>query len=182
MIRVNQFLSLFCLTIYFLFCFLDSLYFATTEPSLEAMDQLVSKQGREVKTAYRYYRSKFLCRTKYDARKPGLFKQEWEGSAMCALGSKVYCGVGRNGGKDKLTCKGVNKRQNKLEQKDYVRVLAIQQSKYVKNKGLQAKRGTKGHRVQASMVQYEVTKRGLGWFYPKRIVQPDGIKTKPLLI
>jgi len=102
---------------------------------------------------------------------------------MCALGSKVYCGVGRNGGKDKLTCKGVNKRQNKLEQKDYVRVLAIQQSKYVKNKGLQVKRGTKGHRVQASMMQYEVTKRGLGWFYPKqRIVQPDGIKTKPLLI
>ena len=34
--------------------------------------------------------------------------------------------------------------------------------------------------IQHSVATYEQTKKGLTYFYPKRIVQEDGIHTKPL--
>ena len=40
------------------------------------------------------------------------------------------------------------------------------------------KRGYKT--IQRSVATYEQTKKGLSYFYPKRIVEEDGIHTKPL--
>ena len=34
--------------------------------------------------------------------------------------------------------------------------------------------------IQHSVATYEQTKKGLSYFYPKRIVEEDGIHTKPL--
>ena len=34
--------------------------------------------------------------------------------------------------------------------------------------------------MQHSVATYEQTKKGLSYFYPKRIVEQDGIHTKPL--
>ena len=34
--------------------------------------------------------------------------------------------------------------------------------------------------IQHSVATYEQTKKGLSYFYPKRIVEEDGINTKPL--
>ena len=34
--------------------------------------------------------------------------------------------------------------------------------------------------IQQSVATYEQTKKGLTYFYPKRIVEEDGIHTKPL--
>ena len=44
---------------------------------------------------------------KYDKRTPGLFKVEWEGNGIISLCSKMYYCFGA--GKDKFSCKGVNK-------------------------------------------------------------------------
>ena len=39
----------------------------------------------------------------------------------------------------------------------------------------------RGYRtIQHSIATYEQTKKGLSYFYPKRIVEEDGIHTKPL--
>ena len=43
----------------------------------------------------------------YDKRKPGLFKVEWERTGIVGLCSKTYYCFGA---KDKLSCKGVNKK------------------------------------------------------------------------
>ena len=45
----------------------------------------------------------------YDKRTPGLFKVEWEGQGIVGLCSKTYYSFGA---KDKLSCKGVNKKCN----------------------------------------------------------------------
>ena len=34
--------------------------------------------------------------------------------------------------------------------------------------------------IQHSVATYEQTKKGLSYFYPKKIVEEDGIQTKPL--
>ena len=34
--------------------------------------------------------------------------------------------------------------------------------------------------IQHNVATYEQTKKGLSYFYPKRIVQEDGVHTKPL--
>ena len=34
--------------------------------------------------------------------------------------------------------------------------------------------------IQHSAATYEQTKKGLSYFYPKKIVEEDGIQTKPL--
>ena len=47
---------------------------------------------------------------KYDKRTPGLFKVEWEGNGVISLCSKTYYCFGA--GKDKFSCKGVNKKNN----------------------------------------------------------------------
>jgi hypothetical protein len=149
------------------------------------MDKLVKRRSTKIRAEYRYQRKRFLCRrtkwNKHDQRKPGLFKQEWEGSAMIALGSKCYFGLGRNGGKNKLASKGVSKR-NRLTDRNYLRVLFSRHPHYIINKGLRVYRGSSGHHHQARVHRYDVAKTGLNYFYIKRVVQPDGIKTRPLLI
>jgi len=159
----------------------DSLYFASSTKSLPGMGRQVARKRKHLYSEYLYAKRRFLTRrtdhAKHDNRKPGLFKEEWTGTGMIGLGSKVYFGMGK---KLKLTCKGVNKRQNPLGAAEFTSVLNTKRPIYAVNKGFRVIRGSKGHRVQAEVQQYSLTKRGLTWGYYKRKVLACGIKTVPL--
>ena len=108
-------------------------------------------------------------RLMYDKRTPGLFKVEWEGSAMTALNPKCYVGVGVE---SKLSCKGVTKRQNNLTVEDFNSVLNSEETHMVKNSGFKV--------VQHHVTTYTQSKRGLTYQYLKRQVCDDGVSTIPL--
>ena len=112
------------------------------------------------------------CRTahkKHGKRKPGLFEEEFRCSKMLCLCSKTYCCYDRKGNKYKFSGKEVNKRT--LEDcgngpmSKYRKVLE------------EAVNVTSTNRTFRTTKQ---TKNGLSYFYPKRLVEEDGIHTKPL--
>ena len=115
---------------------------------------------------------------KHDKREPGLFKEEFRCTEMYCLCSKTYCCYCKNTDKLKFSSKGLNKRV--LEEngdgplKKYRRVIDEKINISSTNRGFR----TLNHNV----VTYEQTKKGLSYFYPKRIVQSDGIHTKPLAL
>ena len=55
---------------------------------------------------------------KYDKRTPELFKVEWKGNGIISLCSKTYYCFGT--GKDKFSCKGVNKKNNAINKDTYL--------------------------------------------------------------
>ena len=88
---------------------------------------------------------------------------------MVALCSKTYfC----TGSECKSACKGLNKKQNDLTLDVYLKALETQQSGCGQNKSFQVRNG--------SVFTYEQIRSSISYFYAKRIVQPDGVSTKPL--
>ena len=112
-----------------------------------------------------------LARKRHDLRTPGLFKVEWKGRGIVGLCSKTYYCFGEQ---DKLACKGLSKRQNALTKEIYLQVLNTQQSGSGTNIGFRVR--------DNAMYTYSQTRAGLSFFYPKRIVAPDGVSTKPLAL
>jgi len=111
---------------------------------------------------------------KYDTRTPGLFKVEAKKYKMISLCSKMYCaGDEIDIGKDKFSCKGIQKEGNNISYKTFESVLHGNKHSVV-NQGFRY--------VDGTMKSYEQTKKGLSFVYHKRIVEPDGISTRPLLI
>ena len=115
---------------------------------------------------------------KHDKREPGLFKKEFRCTEMLRLCSKTYCCYNSVTNKTKFSSKGLNK--SVLEENSdgplqkYRRVLddAV-------NISLTKRRfRTINHQI----LTYEQTKKGLSFFYPKRIVDADRIHTTPLMI
>jgi hypothetical protein len=102
----------------------------------------------------------------HDKRTPGLFKVEWEGEGIVALCSKTYYCYGR---KDKLSCKGLSKHQNRFTKNKYLNVLKTKQSGSGKNRGFCVKNNT--------IYTYIQERAGLSYFYGKRKVMDDGIST-----
>ena len=95
---------------------------------------------------------------------------------MLCLCSKTYCCYDSNSNKYKFSSKGLNKRT--LEDcgdgpmAKYRKVL---------DEFLDVTSTERGFRtVHHSVATYEQTKKGLSYFYPKRIVDDDGIHTRPL--
>ena len=95
---------------------------------------------------------------------------------MLCLCSKTYCCYDSNSDKYKLSSKGLNKRT--LEDcgdgpmakcrkvlDEFINVTST-------NRGFQT--------VHHSVATYEQTKKGLSYFYPKRIVDVDDIHSRPL--
>ena len=113
---------------------------------------------------------------KHDKREPGLFKEEFRCTEMICLCSKTYCCYDKKTDKIKFSSKGLNKRtlqeagEGPLEK--YRRVLVEMENIKSTN------RGFKVH--NHAVATYEQTKKGLSYFYPKRIVEDDGIHTLPL--
>ena len=118
------------------------------------------------------------CCVKYkqhDKRKPGLFKEEFRCTEMLCLCSKTYCCYDVNSNKLKFSSKGLNK--HALEQsgdgplEKYRRVLNEKVNVTSNIGGLR----TSNH----SVATYQQVKKGLSYFYAKRIVETDGIHTQP---
>ena len=111
----------------------------------------------------------------HDKREPGLLKEEFRCKELLCLSSKTHCCYDVTSNKLKFSSKGLNKRV--LEQSgdgplgEYRRVLNEKVNVTSNNRGLR----TKNHSVST----YELVKKGLSYFCPKRIVETDGIHTQP---
>jgi len=116
------------------------------------------------------------CRavTKHDSRTPGLFKQEFSGTAMVALNSKTYVCWNTETDETKASAKGISKRLNTLEGKTYKDVLTTGKPFTGTNIGFQY--------LNNSMYTYRQMRAGLTYYYAKRQVSPDGVSTSPLTI
>ena len=169
----------------------NSLYLALSEKILEDVilpekraewDQLSSKDCSDKFTVNAtdnlFPRTCRKTHRKHEKRKPGLFKEEFRCAELLCLCSKIYCCYNRKSNKYKFTSKGLNKRT--LEDcgdgpmSKYRKVL--QEAVIVTS----AKRGLRT--IQHSVATYEQTKKRLFYFYRKRIVEEDGMHTKPLYL
>ena len=167
----------------------DSLYLALSEENLEGVilpekraewNQLLSKDCADKFTANATHN--FFPRTccnahkKHDKREPGLFKEEFRCAEMLCLCSKIYCRYDRKGNKYKFSSKGLNKRTlqdcGDGPMSKYCKVLQEAVNGTSTNRGFRT--------IQYSVATYEQTTKGLSYFYSKRIVEEDGIHTKPL--
>ena len=113
---------------------------------------------------------------KHDKREPGLFKEEFRCMEMLYLCSKTYFCYDSNSNKYKFSTKGLNKET--LEDcgdgpmAKYRKVLDGFINVTSTNRGSRT--------VHHSAATYEQTKKGPSYFYPKRIVDADGIHTRLL--
>ena len=166
----------------------DSLYLALSEENLEDVpgkrtewDKLRSKEctANFTANATDNFFPSTCCNIhkKHDKREPGLFKEEFRCAELLCLCSKTYCCHDKHTNKCKFSSKGLNK--GTVEDcgdggpmSKYRKVLEESVNVTSTNRGF----GT----IQHSVATYEQTKKGLSCFYPKRIVEEDGIHTKPL--
>ena len=113
---------------------------------------------------------------KHDKREPGLFKEEFRCSEKLCSCTKTCCCYDSNSNKYKCSSKGLNK--GTLEDfgdgpmAKYRKVLDELINVTSTNRGFRT--------VHHSVATYEQTKKGLTYFYPQRIVDFDGIHTRPL--
>ena len=167
----------------------DSLYLALSEKELYDCIRKKSKaEGSLLRT--KDYKEDFTanatsnsfprtCCTKHikhGEREPGLFKEEFRCTEMLCLCSETYCCNDSNSNKYKLNSKGLNKRTLKDcgdgPMAKYRKVWDEFVNVTSTNRGLRT--------VQISVAIYEQTKKGLSFFYPKRMVDADGIHFRPL--
>ena len=119
------------------------------------------------------------CCTKHmihDKRELGLFKEEFRCTEMLCLCSKTYCCYDSNSKKYKFSSKGLKKRT--LE--DCVDGLMAKYRKVLDEFVNVTSTNRRFRTAHHSVATYEQTKKGLSYFYPKRIVDADGIHTLPL--
>ena len=167
----------------------DSLYLALAEEELEdgirpemraewqklRSNDCVDKFTADVVANF-FPRTCCVKHKQHSKREPGLFEEEFRCSEMLCLYSKTYCCYDVTSYKFKFSSKGLNKRV--LEQsgdgplEKYRRVLNEKVNVTSNNRGFR----TNNH----SVATYEPVKKGLSYFYPKRIVVSDGIHTQPL--
>ena len=167
----------------------DYLYLALSEENLEDVIlpekraewyQLRSRDCTDSFTANAtgnfFPRTCHTAHKKHDKREPGLFKEEFRCSEMLCLCSKTYCCYGRKSIKYKFSSKGLNR--GTLEDcgdgpmSKYRKVLEEAVNITSTNRGFRT--------IKHSVATYEQTKKGLSYFYPKRLVEEDGIHTQPL--
>ena len=109
-------------------------------------------------------------------RATGLFKDEFRYMETICLCSKTYCCYDATSNQAKFSSKGLNKRvleesgNGPLEK--YRRALNEKVNVTSNNRRFR----TSNH----SVANYEQFKKGLSYFYPKRIVETYGIHTQPL--
>ena len=147
----------------------DSMYIAI---SWDTVDSLVKPELRE---EFEQDKCNWFPRTDtrehkaYDKRTPGLFKVEWEGQGIVGLCSKTYYCFGA---KDKFSCKGLNKKCNKINKANYLQVLLTKQNSSGVNRGFRV--------VNNTMYTYDQVRDAFSYFYPKQKVWADGVSTTSL--
>ena len=144
----------------------DSFYMAL---SANDFDEIIKPEMKEL---YKEEKKNWLVTDEYSKRVPGLFKAEFKGKRMIALTSKCYfADNGKDEGVKKFSCKGVSRRQNKMNWERYKNALFGSLDK-ARNIGFRKR--------DNHIVTYEQTKLGLSAYYDKRIVHEDGIHTSCL--
>ena len=158
----------------------DSFYMAL---SANDFDDIIKPEMKEL---YKEEKKNWLVTDEYSKRVPGLFKAEFQGKRMIALTSKCYFAdsggdresgeaagakLGGDEGIKKFSCKGVSRRQNKMNWERYKNALFGSLDK-ARNIGFRKR--------DNHIVTYEQSKLGLSAYYDKRIVHEDGIHTSCL--
>ena len=144
----------------------DSFYMAL---SANDFDEIIKPEMKEL---YKEEKKNWLVTDEYSKRVPGLFKAEFQGKRMIALTSKCYfADNGKDEGVKKFSCKGVSRRQNKMNWERYRKALFGSLDK-ARNIGFRKR--------DNHIVTYEQSKLGLSAYYDKRIVHEDGIHTSCL--
>ena len=144
----------------------DSFYMAV---SANDFDEIIKPEMKEL---YKEEKKNWLVTDEYSKRVPGLFKAEFQGKRMIALTSKCYfADNGKDEGVKKFSCKGVSRRQNKMNWDRYKNALFGSLDK-ARNIGFRKR--------DNHIVTYEQSKLGLSAYYDKRIVHEDGIHTSCL--
>ena len=108
----------------------------------------------------------------HDKRQPGLFKEEFRATEMIALCSKTYMCYNKETDVVKFSSKGLNKNFVEEPLAKYRKVMEDKTSLESTNRGFRT--------VNNAVRTYELRKKGLSYFYPKRVVHSDGIHTSPL--
>ena len=90
---------------------------------------------------------------------------------MIALTSKCYYAEDQETLKRKFSCKGVNKKQNEMDWQHYWEAL-LGSIDIATNTGFRV--------WEQGVATYTQWKLGLSAYYDKRIVEEDGIHTRPL--
>ena len=99
----------------------DSAYIAISGHRIEGLVKPEIRHEFENDKCNWFPRTDTVENARYDKRAPGLFRVEWEGNGCISLCSKTYYCFG--GGKDKFSCKGVNKRNNVINKDKYLDVI-----------------------------------------------------------
>ena len=121
-------------------------------------------------------RTCFVKHRQHDKREPGLFKEEFRCTAMLCLCSKTYFCYDVTSNKLKFSSEGLNKRV--LEQSGDG---PLEKYRRNLNEKVNVTSNNRGFRTNnLSVATYEQVKKGLSYFYPKRIVETDGILTQSL--
>ena len=145
----------------------DSFYMAL---SANDFDDIIKPEMKELYSEAE--KKNWLVTDEYSKRVPGLFKAEFQGKRMIALTSKCYyADSGGDEGIKKFSCKGVSRRQNKMNWERYRKALFGSLDK-ARNIGFRKR--------DNHIVTYEQSKLGLSAYYDKRIVHEDGIHTSCL--
>ena len=143
----------------------DSFYMAL---SANDFDEIIKPEMKEL---YKEEKKNWLVTNEYSKRVPGLFKAEFQGKRMIALTSKCYFADSGGEGIKKFSCKGVSRRQNKMNWERYKNALFG---------SLDKARNIRFRKRDNHIVTYEQSKLGLSAYYDKRIVHEDGIHTSCL--
>lgn len=148
----------------------DSLYMAISNENFEDIIK------PEMRNCFEREKNDWFPRTSppeaaaFDRRQPGLFKEEFVGTAIVALCSKTYCVENTlELKKIKFSCKGLNKNNFSHPLPLYKRVLFDNSSAGETNRGFRARNNT--------IFTYTQQRQGLTSFYPKREVLSDGVST-----
>ena len=139
--------------------------------------QYIEEKGYNVVEMWECATSCCNAHKKHDKRELGLFKEEFRCAEMFCLCSKTYYCYDEQTNKQKFSSRGLNKRT--LEDcgdggpmPEYRKALEEAVNVTSTNRSFRT--------IQHSVATYEQTKKNLSYFYPRRIVEEDGIHTKPL--
>ena len=162
-----------------LYCDTDSIYLAISEETIDQCvnpnlwDQWLQEKDKFFSsnddTLYEFD-GQMIPFAQYDKRTPGKFKPEFVGNGMVSLNSKVVHAWSEL--KSKTSCKGTQKRRNTFTKDHFLSVLETRIPEIIVNSGFV--------KDNLTIKTYTQKKQGLGFFYAKRKVLPDGIRTTHL--
>ena len=144
----------------------DSAYIAITGESVESLVRS-DKLGEYWADKCNWFpRTDTVEHARYDQRTPGLFKVVWEGDEIIGLCSKTYYCF--ENGKDKLSCKGSNKK-NIINKEKYLDVILNKRDGQGVNRAFRL--------LNNKMCSYVQAKNVFSYFYPKSKVLDNSVST-----